>query len=234
MIRNRKVLAIIPARGGSKGLPRKNITFLCNKPLINHTIEQALLCQYIDNVMVTTDDIEIAEIAEIAGAEIPFLRKSSLATDSASTYDVIIDCLNWYRNIGVLYEYFILLQPTSPLRTIEDINNAFELLKTKKAKSIVSVCESDHHPYWMNILPADQNMHSFENPKYANLGRQELPMYYRQNGAIYLAEVKYFSKLESFIGNKTYAQIMNKMHSIDIDDILDLKFAEFLLNEKND
>lgn len=229
MINNNKVLAIIPARGGSKGLPHKNILPLCGKPLINYTIEAALKSEYIDTIMVSTDDEEIANLAKQAGAEIPFLRPSYLATDTATSFDVIINCLKWYRNQGENYHYFILLQPTSPLRTDEDINAAFELLKNKNAKAIVSVCESDHHPYWMNTLPLDQNMNFFEKHEYTNKMRQQLPTFYRLNGAIYLSEVDYFEEQKSFMGQKTFALIMNKMHSVDIDDRLDLKFAEFLL-----
>lgn len=228
MINNKKVLAIIPARGGSKGLPRKNILPICDKPLITYTIEAALNCAYIDSVMVSTEDDEIATVSKAAGAEVPFKRSSDLATDTATTYDVILDCLNWNKNQGEKFDYFILLQPTSPLRTVKDINLAVDALLSRKAKAIVSVCESDHHPYWMNTLPLNQNMVNFEDQKYTKKGRQQLPTYYRQNGAIYLSEVNYFEKQKSFIGPKTYAYIMNKNHSVDIDDEFDLKFAQFL------
>ena len=229
MLSNKKIIAIIPARGGSKGLPGKNIIPLCGKPLINYTIEAALKVDYIDTVMVSTDNYNIAQIAKNAGAEIPFIRPSSLATDTATSFDVVLNCIKWYKIQNITYDYFILLQPTSPLRTYEDINLAVDLLITKKAKAIVSVCESDHHPFWMNTLPLDQNMNFFEKQEYANIGRQQLPIFYRFNGAIYLSEVNYFLEQQSFLGAKTYALIMDKMHSIDIDDHLDLKFAEFLM-----
>ncbi len=231
MIEGKRVIAIIPARGGSKGLPRKNILPLCNKPLISYTIESALQCDFIDCVMVSTDDNEIAEISKSAGAEIPYLRPPHLATDTATSYDVILDCLNWYSNHAESFDYFILLQPTSPLRTKADIDSAFKLLIDKKAKAIVSVCESDHHPYWMNTLPPDHNLNLFEKEEYRNIGRQQLPTYYRLNGAIYLTEINYFLEQKSFMGKDSYALVMNKMHSIDIDDKFDFSIAEFILKQ---
>lgn len=233
MIDNKKVLAIIPARGGSKGLPRKNILPLFGKPLINYSIEAALISEYIDLVTVSTDDLEIAETAKNAGANVPFIRPAELATDIASSYDVILHCLNWYKEDGIDFDYFILLQPTSPLRKIDDINAAFKLFKVKNAKAIVSVCEAEHHPFGMNILPTNHNMNLFEKQEYANLGRQQLPVYFRINGAIYLSEVKYFKEQMSFIGSDTYALIMKKSHSVDIDDEIDFEFIKFLLSSKD-
>ena len=232
MIDNKKILAIIPARGGSKGLPRKNILPLCGKPLINFSIEAALLSEYIDLVTVSTDDPEIAETAKKAGANVPFIRPAELATDRASSSDVILHCLNWHTENGIDFDYFILLQPTSPLRNSDDINAAFELLEIRNAKTIVSVCQAEHHPYGMNTLPADYNMNLFEKPEYTSLGRQQLPTYYRINGAIYLSEVNYFKEQMSFMGPNTYAMVMSKSHSVDIDDELDFEFVQFLFENR--
>ena len=231
MIDNKNVLAIIPARGGSKGLPRKNILPLCGKPLINYTIEQSIRCQYIDRVVVSTDDSEIAEIALLAGANLPFIRPDYLSTDTATSFDVIMHCLNWHEENRFDFGYLIFLQPTSPLRTLEDINLAFKLIENLNAKAIVTVCESEHHPFGMNTLPSNNNMNEFEKPEYERQPRQQLPKYFRINGAIYLSEIKYFKSQMSFLGPQTFAMIMDKSHSIDIDDEIDLEFANFYMEK---
>ena len=147
MIKGKTVLAVIPARGGSKRLPRKNCLLLQGKPLIVYSIEAAKESVYIDEVVVSTDDEEIASLARQAGASVPFLRPAELSTDEASSVDVVAHALNYYQvNEKKLFDYVVLLQPTSPLRTAAHINQALELLKEKKADAIVSVCEAEHSP----------------------------------------------------------------------------------------
>lgn len=223
-------LFLITARGGSKGLPRKNILPLAGKPMICYTIDAARGVTSDENICVSTDDPEIIKVVEKYGLKVPFVRPIELATDTSGSREVVLHAVNFYKDdLGKSYDKVCLLQPTSPLRTKDDIATAFDLLKNKQAKAIVSVCQTDHHPYWMNTLPPDHNLNLFEKPEYSNIGRQELPVYYRINGAIYLSDIDYFKENQSFIGKETYALIMNKLHSIDIDDKLDFTFSEFIL-----
>lgn len=232
MINNKSVLAIIPARGGSKGLPGKNIKILCGKPLIAYTIEQSKACSYIDKTIVSTDDWGIAEIAKKYGAEIPFMRPAKLANDTASTIDLITHATNWLKkHENYQPEYILLLQPTSPLRTIKDIEGAIQTFKNGNARAVVSVCETDHHPWWSNTLPEDGNMNHFLRPEIHNKQRQEFPIFYRLNGAIYLADTDYLHEHKSFFGPDTVAYKMSRNGSVDIDSELDFKLAGLLLQE---
>ena len=232
MYKGKKILALIPARGGSKGLPGKNIKPLLGKPLIAWTIEQAKASKYIDRIIVSTDDKEIAAVAKKYGAEVPFMRPKELATDKAKGIDVVFHAMSWFRKNekNRQYDLIMLLQPTSPLRTAEDIDKAIELLFFKKAKAIVSVCEVDHHPLWVNTLPKNGCMKNFIRKEVLNKNRQDLPTFYRLNGAIYLAYCDYLKKQKSFFGEETFAYIMPRERSIDIDSELDLKLAEILKN----
>ena len=231
MYKGKNILGLIPARGGSKRLLRKNIKLLLGKPLITWTIEQALASKYLDRVVVSTDDKKIAEISIKYGAEVPFVRPKELAEDNTKGIDVVlhaIDCLK-EDDRRKQYDLIMLLQPTSPLRKSEDIDKAIELLFLKEAKAIVSVCEVDHHPLWANTLPEDECMKDFIRKEIMNKNRQELPVFYRLNGAIYLAYCNYIKKQKSFFGEKTFAYIMPKERSVDIDDKIDLKLAEILI-----
>jgi CMP-N,N'-diacetyllegionaminic acid synthase len=227
-------LFLITARGGSKGLPGKNILSLAGKPMICYTIDAARGMTKDENICVSSDSLEIINVVENYGLKVPFIRPGKLATDKAGSREVILHAIDFFiENTDKTYKKVCLLQPTSPHRTTEDIILAFDLMAMKKAKAIVSVCKSDHHPYWMNTLPDDLNLKSFENQKYSNVGRQQLPVYYRFNGAIYLSDIDYYRKNNSFIGKDTYALIMSKIHSIDIDDLLDFTFSEFILKNNN-
>jgi len=233
MTNGNKVLAIIPARGGSKGLPGKNIKELCGKPLIVWTIEQTKSCSDIDRVVVSTDDENIADVAKKHGAEVPFMRSVELASDTASSMDVIFHTVGWLKKHENYHpEYILLLQPTSPLRTAKDIERAIQTLKDKSAQAIVSVCEADHHPWWSNILPEDGNMKDFLRPEILNKRRQDLPIFYRLNGAIYLSETEYLYAYNGFLGPDTFSYKMPKEHSIDIDSDLDFRLASLLLEDR--
>ena len=232
MYKGKNILGLIPARGGSKGLPRKNIKPLLGKPLIAWTIEQALASKYLDRVVVSTDDKEIADISKKYGAEVPFMRPKELAEDNAKGIDVVLHAIDWLKENDKRkqYDLIMLLQSTSPLRTTEDIDKAIELLfLLKEAKAIVSVCEVDHHSLWVNTLPDDRCMKDFIKPKIMNKNRQELPKFYRLNGAIYIAYCNYLQKRKSFFGKETFAYIMPREKSIDIDDKIDFKLVEILI-----
>lgn len=230
MYKGKTILVLIPARGGSKGVPRKNIRLLLDKPLIAYTIETALEIDFLDKVIVSTDDLEIAQISREYGAEIPFLRPYELATDEARSIDVILHVMDWMEKEHGAFNLILLLQPTSPFRNREDIKAALDIFFEKNAKAVVSVCEAEHSPLWMNTLNDDLNMKDFIRKDILNKNRQELGKYYRINGAIYIAEWDYLKQNKTFFGDKTYAYIMPKERSIDIDTEMDFKFAEFLIN----
>lgn len=225
-------IAIIPARGGSKGLPNKNIKLLNLEPMIAYTIKAALKSGCFKNVVVSTDSEEILEIAKSYGAETPFLRPKELALDNSTTADVISHCLDYYEKNGYKFQNFTILQPTSPLRSFSDICAAFDIFEKKNAKAVVSVCEADHLPLLSNTLPESMSLEYFISDKVLHKRRQDFPQYYRINGAIYIVNVEYFQITNSFYGKDSYAYVMPKQRSVDIDDIIDFEFAEFLLKKE--
>ena len=231
MYKEKKILAIIPARGGSKGLPRKNIKLLSGKPLIAWTIEQAKKSSYLDKIVVSTDDKEIADISKKYGAEVPFSRPKELATDDAKSIDAIFHALEWLRQNREVYDIVVMLQPTSPLREAEDIDKAIELLMSKDAEGVVSVCRAEHPPLWSNTIPEDGCMKNFLAKKIMNTPRQALPVYYRLNGAVYLGYCDYLKKIKGFFGDKTYAYIMPSGRSTDIDTEMDFDFVEYFMSK---
>ncbi|EIT6977192.1 acylneuraminate cytidylyltransferase family protein [Vibrio vulnificus] len=228
-----KILAITPARGGSKRLPGKNIKNLNGKPLIQWTIDAALAVPEIARVMVTTDCDEIADIAKQAGAEVPFIRPPELATDTSSSTDVIRHALDFYRAQGEEFDFVLLLQPTSPIRSADDIRHAIEQLKAHTADAVVSVCPCDHSPLWANTLPDDRSMADFIRHEVSQLRSQDLPDYYRINGAIYLTKVSRFYQENSlFLSSNIFAYVMDNESSVDIDHELDFLIAETVLKHR--
>lgn len=223
-------LAIIPARSGSKGIKDKNIYPLHGKPLLAYTIENTLHSRYVDEVMVSTDSVIYASIAKEYGAQVPFLRSAENSTDTAKSIDVIFEVLERYDRIGRHFDNVVILQPTSPLRTCRNIEDAFKLFTEKNADSVVSVCECEHSPLLSNTLPADLNMSGFIKSS-NDLRRQELGQYYRLNGAIYISKVDVLREIQSFYGRNSYAYIMQQIESVDIDSELDLEYAEFLIKK---
>ena len=232
MIDNKKILAIIPARKGSKRLPRKNKLKILGKPLICWTIEASVQSKYIDTILVSTDDDEIIDIAKEYNIKVPFKRPSEISSDEATMNDVIIHAINFFKTNGESYDIIILLQPTSPLRTTNDIDKALELI-SEKNESVISVCENSHSPLWSNVLPKDNSMEFFIKDEFKGVRSQDLPKFYCLNGAIFISTVNYFLKHNDFIGPKSIAYIMDKKRSIDIDSKLDFEFCNFLLNESN-
>ena len=218
---NKTFLVIIPARGGSKRLPRKNLLDLCGKPLIAWSIEAALKSKYISKVIVSSDDEEILNIAKEYKADF-IKRPDELASDTATTFDALKHTL---ENVEK-YDYVVLLQPTSPLRTEKHIDEAIELLKEKNADAIISVCEMEHSPLWSNTLDEDLNMSNFLRDEVLNKRSQDLPKYYRLNGAIYICKTDKLLQNESFfLKENIYAYKMNKKHSVDIDEEIDFIIA---------
>lgn len=233
MIKDKKVLAIIPARGGSKRLPRKNALPLAGKPLIAWTIKAALAVASITEVMVSTDDDEISCIAKVTGAQVPYKRSAELSSDTASSIAVVIDVLNYYKQQEREFDYVILLQPTSPLRTDKDIESAIELLEAKQADAIVSVCPVEHSPLWSNTLPEDDSLNNFISNEIKSTRSQDLPEYYRLNGAIYICRVEKLLEEQSFfLADNIFAYKMTTEASVDIDNHIDFLLAEALLSQK--
>lgn len=224
-----KNLAIIPARSGSKGLRNKNIKLLNGKPLLAYTIEAAQASGVFDEIMVSTDSKQYAEIAKEWGASIPFLRKEGLSSDTASTWDVVRSVLMEYRKKGIEYDTVCVLQPTSPLRNSEDIIEGYRLKEVKSAKAIVSVCEMDHSPLWSNVLPENKSMSKFIRKEVVKTPRQELPMYYRINGAIYILDREKIEEGDKIYSEHCFAYVMPKERSIDIDDKIDFLMVESIL-----
>jgi N-acylneuraminate cytidylyltransferase len=228
MISGKKILAVIPARGGSKRLPRKNVLPLAGKPLVGWSIDAAKESQYVDQIFISTDDQEIADVASQFGIYVPELRPADLASDTAKTESVLIYTLEKY---GKDSDIVVLLQPTSPLRTAKHIDEALELFIKKQAFSIVSVTSCEHSPIWANTLPEGGSMKDFIRPE-ALQRSQDLGEYFRLNGAIYIFDV---SKLKT-VGeirytSESFAYIMDNNVSFDIDNKLDFELAEFFMSK---
>jgi len=228
MINGLKILALIPARGGSKRLARKNVLKINGKPLIAWTIEAALGSRYIDRVFVSTDDDEISGVSEEYGAEVPFRRPGYLASDTATSNDVIIHAI---ETLDYRPDIVVVLQPTSPLRQSLHVDESIELLLDKKAEGVVSVTPCEHSPLWANTLPIDGCMGDFL-PMVNNKRSQDLDEYYRLNGAIYCFTI------DSLVENNgvsysvnTFSYCMDNESSVDIDSKLDFEFAAFILGK---
>jgi len=239
MYKNKTFLAIIPARGGSKRLPRKNILDLNGKPLIAWSIEAGIKSKYIDEVMVTTDDEEIANISKKFGANIPFIRPAKLSNDTAIRPNIIKHTINFYKNTyNKEFDYIIFLQPTSPLRDEIEIDKAISYMFDKKADAVVSVCELKHSIHWSGVLPKNKEMSKFLNKVAVELRSQDLETNYRLNGAIYICNVsKFLEKGCVFLKENIFAFEMSQNLSVDIDTRDDFEYAEYLINkqrEKND
>lgn len=227
----KKIPAIIPARGGSKGLPRKNVLDICGKPMIAWTIKAALDSKHISDVIVSTDDEEIAKISENWGAQIPFMRPSELAKDdsiSIDTYLYTIKKLNSEFNKSI--EEFIVLQPTSPLRTSQHVDEAIELFFEKSADSVLSFYENPHPVNWIKIIDKRGFVKDYQKvSKMKN--RQDFEKTYIPNGAIVIIKYQLLKEFRTYYFKKTLPYIMEKENSIDIDDEFDFRIAEYLLNK---
>lgn len=226
-----KNIAVIPARSGSKGLPDKNIRPVNGKPLLAYTIEAALESGCFDTVHVSTDSERYAEIARQYGADVPFLRSAVLATDTASTWDAVREVLARYDELGKRFDTMMLMQPTTPLRTGEDVKEAYALLQKKQAKSVIAVCEVDHSPLWCDTIPDSGSMKGFGRKDLAWVNRQDLRPYYRVNGAIYLLSVNGINipPDDEIYEDNCYALFMDRKKSVDVDSEDDLALVEFLL-----
>ncbi len=222
-------IAIIPARSGSKGVRNKNIKNLCGKPLIAYTIEAAINSMQFDEIMVSTDSQQYAEIAKQYGAKVPFLRCLENASDSADTWDVVEEVLNFYSNKGQMFESFCLLQPTSPLRNKDDIVNAYDIYSKKASFAVVSVCEAEHSPMWIGRLSDNMELSGFI-PRNQMKQRQTNGKFYRLNGAIYIVNCERFKNDKYLYQSGSFAYVMPINRSIDIDSEYDFMLAECIVD----
>ncbi|MDH5763288.1 MAG: acylneuraminate cytidylyltransferase family protein [Nitrospinota bacterium] len=228
-----KILAIIPARGGSKRIPGKNLKLLGDKPLIVWSIEVALASKSFDRVMVSTEDSKIAEVSKNFGAEVPWLRPAHLASDEATSEDVVIDFLNRINTeTGAMPDALMLLQPTSPFRTVRSIHRAIDLFEKSGGDSIVSVSPPATHPYLCKVLDENGEMKPFI-PDQPEIHRtQDLPAVYQLDGVIYLASTQNILVEKNFYSKHTRGLIIDDPHeSIDIDTPFDWLMAETILAE---
>ena len=226
MYNDKKIIGIIPARSGSKGLKDKNIKELCGKPLIAYTIEAAKQSGVFDYIMVSTDSENYAQIACEYGASVPFLRSEENSSDKSGSWDVVREVL---ANLKEKFDIVVLLQPTSPLRNAQYIKEALNLFFEKDADTVCSVCETPHPIFWCNTLDESLSMKEFIKREY-DLPRQLLPKSYTLNGAIYICKSDNINCLD-FYSSKSFAYIMDKNSSIDIDEELDFILCELVMKK---
>lgn len=227
MINGCRVLALIPARGGSKGIKDKNIVDLCGKPLLAYTVEAAAKSSYIDDVVVTTDSQVIADVAIKYGAQVPFMRPEHLAQDTSTTLEAVLHAIETLRKQRQNYDVLVLLQPTAPLRDAKDIDTALEVYVANDRASLVSVSEVSDHPILMRTITEEGKLHNLLDVG-STCRRQDMPKIYRVNGSIYINNVMEINDSTSFNDN-CVPYIMKKEHSIDIDEMADLVQAEYFL-----
>ena len=228
MIGDKSVLGLIMARGGSKGLPRKNLRQIGGKPMIAWTVEAGKQSQSIDRLILSSEDDEIMDTARQFECEIPFVRPKNLATDESSPLEVIRYTI---ESLPEKYDYLVLLQPTSPLRIANDIDRCVELCYQKKAPACVTITESEKTPYWMYELQEDHRMRPVMPGTERVVRRQDLPKTYALNGAVFVARSDWIIYQNDFLGPDTIGCEMPRVRSIDIDSETDLILANAILKE---
>ena len=226
-----KIIAVIPARGGSKGVPQKNIRDLAEKPLIAYSIEAGITSKYIDMVAVSTEDKKIASVSSKYGAEV-VKRPDSLAQDDSPTIDAIFHVIESLKIQNEKLTIVVLLQPTSPLRNSQDIDYAIELFLKSECDSVISVSEYEHSPYWAYKIDDKYLKPLFDN-NYLKMRRQDLPKSYMPNGAIYVSTVGVLQERKSFNSSRTLPYVMPAIRSVDIDNELDFIIAESIITMSN-
>lgn len=230
-----KILAIIPARGGSKGVPNKNIKHLNGKPLMSYTSEIALKSKFLNKVIVSTDDYEIAEVAKSLGLDVPFIRPNNLAADTSPTLPVIQHALNHFKELGEEFDAVCLLQVTSPSRTLDFLNNCIAKFILKEPDSLISVLEIPHqfNPHWVFEENEIGNLSISTGEKKIIVRRQELPKAYYRDGSVYITKSKIILEENSLFGSKISYLINPVEHNVNIDTLNDwLKAEKYFKNEK--
>lgn len=231
MLNNKKILCVIPAREGSKGLPGKNIKKLLGSPLIAYTIKHARESRYIDRIIVSTDSRQITDISIKHGAEVPFLRPAKLSSDKSSVIDVLLHAINWlkiYENEN--FDVIVLLHVTAPLRTSKDIDKCIKLLIDKKYDNVFSVAEAHRNPYF-NMVEVGKNGKVKLVKGKGYVSRQSAPKVYDMNASIYVWWRNILENKKKVLLKKSHVYIMPKKQSVDIDDDMDFKVAEILMKD---
>lgn len=226
-----RILVIIPARGGSKGIPHKNIKPLNGKPLIHYTIDVARGIAKDEDICVSTDAPDIINCVESYGLKVPFVRPAELATDTAGTYEVLLHALDFYENQGKYYDVVLLLQNTSPFRNVEHVREALKMYRSD-IDMVVSVNQTKISPYY-NCFEDDANgflQKTVDSPLLVR--RQDAPLTYEFNGAIYVMNVTRLKEEHYGKFTKRVKYVMDELHSVDLDNMIDWKFAEFIIKEK--
>jgi CMP-N-acetylneuraminic acid synthetase len=227
-----RVLGLIPARGGSKGIPRKNIALVAGKPLLAWSVDSARASRAFDRLIVSTEDSEIAAVSRGCGAEVPFVRPAELSRDDTPGIDPVLHALEALSRQGYRADWVMLLQPTSPLRAPEDIQGALELRTRRAARSIISVCEATHPPSWLRRLDPEGQLLEYFPEEEDRPTRQALPKAYALNGAIYLAPWDVLDRERTFSPARTFGYVMPRERSLDVDSPWDLELADLVLRHR--
>ena len=232
MIQGKRVLALIPARGGSKGIKDKNIYEIDDQPLIAYTIKAAKGCEYVDDIVVSTDSERIGAVAREYGADVPFYRPAELASDTATTLDAILHAVSTLSDMGRDYDVLLLLQATSPLRDAGDIAGALETFMANGERSVAAVNPVEDHPILIRTIEEEPKL---SMKRLLNMGstvrRQDMPDYYFVNGSIYINAIKDLGKDTSFNDNEV-PYVMSPDHSVDIDEYKDIEMVKYYLSQK--
>jgi CMP-N,N'-diacetyllegionaminic acid synthase len=226
-------IGLVTARGGSKGVPKKNIRLVGGKPLIAWTIEAALNSRRLDRVVVSTDDPEIMRVAAAYGAETPFMRPNDLAGDTSGHLGVVLHAIHWLREHGDDAHYIMTLQPTSPFRSSQDIDAAIDLAESRDATAVTSVKPASEHPMWAKLIDQHGVVRPFISDELNKALRQDLPDCYSSNGAIYLNRCRDLERDQLMVPQGTLAYIMSIENSIDIDTPWDFRIADLLMRERD-
>ena len=227
------LLFLIPARGGSKGIPKKNIADVGGRPLIAWSIEAGLGAHHRGRIIVSTDSAEIADVARGCSAEVPFLRPAEFSNDDATSLDMALHSLTWLeKNENYRPAYLVLLQPTSPLREPGDIDAAIEIAMVKDADAVVSVSPASSHPYWTKTLGSDGQLQDFMRPPKPSMRRQELPEVFALNGAIFLIRPEVLAAKRTWYPEGTYGYVMPPERALDIDTPWDLRLADLVMRDR--
>ena len=233
MYKNKKILAVIPARGGSKGIPSKNIIEVGGKPLIQYTIDCAKHSKYIDRAIISTDSEEIKKVSIECGGDVPFMRPKELALDTSKTIDCIVHAVDTLKEMGETYDYLVLLQNTVPLRKSWQVDEAIEKIFSSNERSLVSVTEVEQHPILMRTINEDGTVKNLLHMN-STMRRQDFPKFYKVDGAIYIQKLDDEFNLDTSFNDGKLAYVMDAKYSTDIDSYIDIKVIEYYLEKEKE
>ena len=233
MYKGKKILAVIPARGGSKGVPRKNIIEVGGHPLIKYTIDCGKNSKYLDRTVISTEDLLIKRVAEENGGDVPFLRPKELAEDTSKTIECIVHAVDTLKSMGEEYDYVIILQNTVPLRKSWHVDEAIEMIVDSSERSLVSISEVDEHPILMRTLNEDKIVKNLLQMN-STMRRQDFPKFYKVDGAIYIQKLDKDFNLDTSLNDGKLGYVMGKKYTTDIDNYIDIKIVEYYLEKERE